>query len=293
MKQEHGLIIETAAIDHYVLGATGDVPKIVLRADRNYLPFLPQGEVQSHEKFESYNCTGYGWVHTIAIMMNCLFGQDKDGNYDWSERFQGVLAETTERGNSPHKAAEAIREYGLLDAMYLPFSEAIDTWEAYYSPKPMTENYLELAREFKKQYDFKHDWSVKYGDENRGEKLYDALQYGPQGMAVYAWEKDPKTGYYFRPEGEGSTHWCVLVFAEPGQYGIVFDTYPDNDPHPLVKDHPQAKWLKVISWHHLATTEMAKRCYIAKKKEIEPETKKPSFVEWLKNLITLIKKWHA
>lgn len=297
MKQDHGLIIEKPNPDagHYMLGGLGSVPLVLLQADRDWRPFLPTGEVQSHDHLETENCTCYGTEHAAAILMRRLFGPDTDGDYDWSERFGGIVGGTTKNGNSPHAAAEAIRNFGLLDAQYLPFSASIDSWDSYYTPAPMTKNYLDLAAAWLKSFSFNHDWSIvgNEGPDDKAKKLFDALQYSPQGISVYAWEKDPATGMYVRPNGVASCHWVTLVYAEWGKYWVVFDTYPDEAG---IEGGPQSKWLKVLSWDHLFGTEMAKRYYIVKKNDPQQSTpQKNRFVEWLLQIINALKliKWHA
>jgi hypothetical protein len=67
---------------------------------------------------------------------------------NYSDRYIAILSDTTESGNSPHKVAETIRKWGLINEYELPFDSEIDSWEKYYSPKPMTEHYTNMGKKF-------------------------------------------------------------------------------------------------------------------------------------------------
>ena len=72
---------------------------------------------QAHAPLETMNCTVYGTLNAIETMISRIFHVEPN----YSERFIGVLAGTTQGGNSPHKVAETIRKAGLVPDSALPF----------------------------------------------------------------------------------------------------------------------------------------------------------------------------
>ena len=276
----HGLILDVVKPEHYVLGGFGDLPKDVLQADRDWSFFLPVHEPQSHEGFESYNCTRYGTYHQVAILMKRLFGvntfPDTDGDYNWSERFGGIIGNTTPNGNSPHSAYDDIRAFGLLDEMFLPFSPDIDSWGEYYSPKPMTQQHLDKAKGWLSHFDIKYEWVYGILDgtvEERAEKIWEALQYSPLGVSVYAWKLNPATGLYIRPAGAASNHWVTLIGGEYKKYFKIFDTY--------------GPFIKIVPWDF--DFELAKRIHIVKKTVESTVVAPVSFLELILKFLRWIK----
>jgi hypothetical protein len=98
--------------------------------------------------------------------------------------------------------------------------------EQFYSPKPMTRNFLsEALPDFIYSYLFKHDW-ISDNSLIQAEKLMEALKYSPIGIGVYAWQLNGE--YYVRPQGAKDVHWTLLYGYKEGKYWKIFDSYEGN-----------------------------------------------------------------
>ena len=225
----HGLILRPIETDQYLFGRV--TAPLILMEDGQWDEFLPSDEQQRKNGLETQNCTVYGTQNAIEILMARRYWSDQDrGAFDYSERFTGILAGTTPDGNDPHLVAETIREHGLIPENMLPFSESIDTWNEYYSPKPMTSAYVRMGRQWDRVYDFKHEWVMP-----NELLLRRSLRISPLGVGVYAWEIDPASGEYISLGNPN--HWCVIYGYVEGEYWKVFDSY-DSTRKKLAWDFP-------------------------------------------------------
>lgn len=261
----HGFIKDIILPEDYVLGAFTKIPEIILQPNGNWMEFLPDIELQRKNDFESMNCTSYGTLNCIETLLNRLFGF---GRLNFSERYIGIMAETTQEGNSPQKIIETIRkEAGLLNEELLPFDNSIDSWEKYYSPKPMLKNYIDLGKKWLEDYLILHEWIFGTNEKNKISRLKQGLKLSPLGVSVNAWEQE-EDGLYFKEKGASDNHWVMLYGYKEGKYWDVFDHY-DNT-------------FKQLKWNY--DFESAKRYYIEKKKK-EIELKKPGIWEKIKRSI--------
>lgn len=220
LKKGHGFIADVITPDNYIFGS-GQLLSKIIRPDGNWSAFLPQSEIQLRNGLETMNCTVYGTLNAIEILYKAQFNKDEN----FSERFIGVLAETSKNGNSPHKVAEVIRKKGLIDDGWLPFRDEINEWDEYYSPKPMI--YTELGEKWLKMNEFGHDWVFTEGTvKSKQEKLLEALKHSPVGASVFAWP-DPKKGLYSKNKNDEDNHWITIFNAEEGEYWEIFDHYDD------------------------------------------------------------------
>jgi hypothetical protein len=207
---------------HFVLGSSA-LPKVVLRADRDWKPLAPTFEPQL-KQFETYNCTAFATIKCVQMYMRAL-GLTVE---NYSDRWVGIIAGTLPPGNDPHKVAEAIRKHGLIPEAMLPFSEALSNVEEYYSFKGADEKACRKAgQDWLIKFGFGHEW-VFQGGKDKQAKMLEALQYSPLGVSVYAWEK--QNGLFVKPSWADDNHWteCVLVDYVKNKYWVIFDTYLDD-----------------------------------------------------------------
>lgn len=230
----HGFIPEDRKPDDWTFGAIGGE---VIRPDGQWLDFLPTKETQK-KRLETMNCTSFGTLNAIETLHKALY--DEEVNY--SDRFHGIVAGTTVRGNRVNAPCETIRKLGNIPESKLPFSDEIKSWSGYYSPKPMSQALLGLGKEWLDQYEFLHEW-VRPDHAS----LKSALRYSPLGVDVDAWARNSE-GLYFKRKA--SNHWTCLVGYEEGKHWLVFDSY---SPH-----------LKKLAWN--TTFSFVKRYYLKRTK---------------------------
>lgn len=221
IKQNHGFLRDEITEEDYIFGGF-NLPLKVLQPDGQWDLFLPKKELQTRNGFESMNCSCYGTLNALETLYKRLYGRE----INKSERYIGVMAETTPQGNSPQKVIETIRKQaGLIDESLLPFSNDIDTWDKYYYPNPMTNYYIRKGKKWLEQYKIKHEWVFSFYTQNKIEKLKQALQFSPLGVSVCLWflEED---GLYHKGN-ISDDHWLMLYGYEEGKFWKVFDHY-DN-----------------------------------------------------------------
>jgi hypothetical protein len=236
MKREllnHGLIVDPIQEQDYLFGQL-KLPAVILQSDRDWSPYLPSDEYQNKYGLETYNCTNYGTLNCIEILMDRNFGIE--ANY--SERYTGVETGTVVGGNSIQKVIETIRKVcGLIPENMLPFDSFVRTWEQYYSPKPMSEDLEKIGQEWLKKYALGHEWIFTLGDgKDRISRMKECLQYSPIGITVCAWIYDDN-GFCINPDKETDNHWVVCYGYEDGQYWKIFDSY-DNTRKKLDWNYP-------------------------------------------------------
>ena len=216
-----------------MLGGVGVVDKKVLNPSRDWLPFLPWGEIQQR-KIETSSCPEFGTLNGIETLEKRLFGVSSN----YSERFVSIGAGNTEQGNSPHTVAEWIRHNGLVDETVLPFTDEITSWNEYMTPNPLTAHYLKGGLKWLTKRTFNHEWVFLGGDsiQKKQEQLWEALLYSPVGISVTAWKK--KGDLYVKNPDEQDNHWCLLVSAREGKHWLVLDSYMDDD------------FIKELSWDY-------------------------------------------
>ncbi len=244
---DYGFVKPKKDLTAYVLGGLGDLPKVVLQPNGQWDEYLPTYEPQA-EHFETCGCTVWGTQNCIETILKKLTGKE----YNFSERFNYILAGITCPGADPHYVSDVIKDNGLIENDLLPMTS---TYREFCRPNPMGAEYLEAG--LKWNYDFKHDWvwdwwvSIPTIKEQQ-EKMMEALQYSPLGVAVFAWQQEGDV--YVRPAGAGDVHWCEIFGYVEGEYWKCFDTY----------DHS----IKYLDWNFGFT--FVKRYLLIEKKEIIP-----------------------
>ena len=248
--QNHGFIPpKEIKPEEYIFGGSelgSGLPALIVREDGQWLDFLPKSEVQRKNNVESMNCTSYGTLNCFEIYLKAVYGEDND----FSERYSGVVTGTTRNGNSPHNVIEKIRkDYGCIAEILLPFDKTITSWNKYYSPKPMTQKYIDLGKKWLQNYDVKHEWVFFSYTKDKHARLKQALKYSPIGISVTAWKY--RNGKYWKRKGETDNHWCCCVGYKEGDYWIIYDSY--------------SKDIKHLEWDY--DFQYAKRYYLKKLKQ--------------------------
>lgn len=208
-----GYVEDIIAPDHF-LG--GSLPQEVLQKNRDWRPFMPDGERQSRNGVETNNCTAFGTLSAQEAYMRRKY----NFNVNWSDRYLGERAGTRGAGNSPHTVVESQRTYaGMVPEEVLPFSDRIQSQEDYFSGVEFRHKLMGLH--WLNEWEVQHEWVLNGTETNWQDQIYDALQYSPIGIAVQAWSRNGdryvRTGH--------DTHWCVLVGAKKKDHWLIYDSY--------------------------------------------------------------------
>src|SRR3990167_7965941 len=155
MKEEtkkYGFILDEIKAEDYVLGGFEFAYGFPLQGDGQWDAFLPVFEAQKQGSLETWNCTAYGTLNAIEILMKRKFNVEEN----YSERYLGIAAGTKPPGNSPNKVAETLRKVsGVVNDRLLPFDVGVRTIRDYYSPDPLPSELLAIGRDWLREYLFK------------------------------------------------------------------------------------------------------------------------------------------
>lgn len=268
--KNYGLVQGAEDENAYVLGAIGGVgtlPRVVLQTNRDWTPYLPKYEAQYNANYDTFGCTVWGSQNMIETMMARIVSPDIEWNY--SERFNYIIAGVTPPGADPHHVLESIRQNGLIVNGLLPMTQ---TYEEFVTPKPMSDILLEEGLKFK--FDVKHEYVWKWGDnptkEQRTAKIREALHYSPLGVTVTAWIEE--NGVYV-DNGQPNSHWCML-FAESPRGWLIFDSY-DNS-------------IKTLSFDH--NIRMCKRIHLEPSNRLEQVSILQRAIKLVRQLLALVKQ---
>lgn len=153
------------------------------------------------------------------------------GDYNYSDRFTGIIAGTRPPGNDPNIVLEAVRHNGFIPEAELPFSSDLKTIDDYFSFKGADEvKCRKDGFDWLKSFTLKHDWLHNDNTPVDPEMIKVALKYSPLGVAVAAWT----FGEYFYIRAGEDNHWIVMYGYEDNKYWKIFDSY-DNT-------HKQLAW---------------------------------------------------
>ena len=112
--------------NHYFLGGKGKlgdskVPLVILRENGDYRDLVVVEKPLKKNGVETMNCTSFGNHAGERIFIKAKYGEDVND----SERFSGIGAGTTERGNSVHRVCEWQRLNGFIPESWLAFTDKI------------------------------------------------------------------------------------------------------------------------------------------------------------------------
>lgn len=192
-------------------GGISGLSKEILRPDRNYKQFLPKIEYQNNAGFDRMACVTYSAWNVIETLFKVKF--DKEMNF--SDRFTAKLSGTTIYGNNFYDVAQSISKlHGGVPEDRWP--DDAKNWAEYY--KEVADEVVRLGKEL-----FPH-WSIGYEFVwDTIDKLWDALQYGPLQVGIFAYGPEVN-GIQQRIETQGN-HAVMLMNAEYGVYWEIFDHY--------------------------------------------------------------------
>lgn len=251
---KYGFIKDSIKSEDYVLGG-GQVPFEVLRPFGDWTNDMPVKEFQNLNNVEPYACVIFTILNCVETLINVKYGIERN----YSDRFLASVVNTRGVGCSPQRACEFLRKVGVVPQDLWKFDETIDTEDKFFEPLPA--KLYELAQEFNKEWDFKHEYVP-----NNPEAISHALTSSPLLISVPAWYK-AQNDLYYRPDGIHDNHATTLFCERPGAFRRVFDSYD----HPYIKD---------ITWDCIP--EVVKRFSITRKSEYYTDYKKGN---WLTQII--------
>lgn len=224
--KNYGLIPDEIKIDEYILGSLDPTKTLkgkALVSNGQWGEWLPVKELQRKNYIETSNCTAFGTLNALEILHKMKYNEK-----NWCERYLGICSGTTSRGNSVHTVAETLREKGCIDENELPFDSSITSLSKYYSPRPMTANYISKGQDWLQEYDFKHQWVFNgwHTIQEKQKRLREALTRSPVGISVDAWHK---RGDLYVKLNKNDNHWCTLYGYVEGQYWKIFDSYDNTE----------------------------------------------------------------
>lgn len=227
----HGYIQRPHLPGHKVFGSANQIGGTPL-TNGHWLPYIPAQDVQQNIGVEPECCTSCGTIDGVSTIARFLF-QDAT---EWSYRLLAYLSGTTEQGNDPMTVAQALATKGTVPENNWPNTSALTTWADFYTTP--SQDIITKALEFCAQYAFDAEWV-----NTDTASLLAALPYSPVGVAVYAWQQDPTTGYYINPTNQPPCHWVLLVDYDENNYWVIFDSY-EQDIKRLAWDFPFAEAMR-------------------------------------------------
>lgn len=240
---------------HYLLGDKQLVFPTIMSKGHGWGEYLPPERVQNLNGVETWACTSFALLHVLGV----LFKQKYDLSNDWSERYMAIVSGTTRLGNDPHSVAEAARKWGIIDFELLPFDASIESYDMFYSPRPMSEVLAVAGKKFLAKCGIGHAWV--WTDESidlsvKQSLMMKALESSPLTVAVYAWQKD-KRGVYVNPLKQPVCHDVSVYDFIEGQYWMAFDSY-DNTHKLLDWEFPfsQVKIYALIEGPQVSTFDL-------------------------------------
>ena len=72
MEKNYGFIPSKIESDHYILGGVG-LPKTILQPLGNWESYLPTTEKQFNNGIETANCSGFGTLNAIEVLLRRLY----------------------------------------------------------------------------------------------------------------------------------------------------------------------------------------------------------------------------
>jgi len=147
----------------WLLGAVPVDLALVPLKDR--MLWTPLGVLQYNNVMDTNGCASRGPNNILETKLNYFYdhgmhpaikrwcdekGYRKDGSFALSDNFLEILSGTTRQGNSLKAPVDALRLYGAIPAHMLTLEPNM-TWEEYMNPKRVTQEMLDLGKEFLKR----------------------------------------------------------------------------------------------------------------------------------------------
>jgi len=174
--------------------AGGTLPFEVRIEDSNWnkLEYLPTGEIQRGFNGDKLNCVTQSNHNSFELQLNQMIVAktlplshfiwlnekgyfDENGKLNFSEKYNSILNKTAKyKGNWLYKVANDARDNGLIPQSMLP-ENVDDTWDDYFNPNQITQEMLDLGREFLTLFEIFYEWI----DDTSVENLVKQLQHAP------------------------------------------------------------------------------------------------------------------
>lgn len=220
---------------------SGVLPKRVLVSDGVWTKYVPLGERQSGNGFESDDCTAFSLTNVLEtqfsfFIKNLWIAKDamkflSDNGYldstgipNFSDRALGSMAGTTSAGNSLNKVAQTARTMGLVPESKWP--SVFTNYQEYYKPVP--QELLDLAQKFLTYFDIAYEQVTT-------EPIREAIQAAPLYVAL-------ATCGIWNAAEPPAVAWCnatttnhAVELVKINNYQI-FDSYAINNPPTFLKD---------------------------------------------------------
>ena len=202
--------------DDFVLGGENEAIKNVMQSDRDWSPYLPIKELQNRG-FETWACVSFARNNCLEILHKKMYGIEPN----YSDRFMAKVSNTVVgRGNNFANVAQSGRKFGSV-------AESVYPWgghdvSQYYQKIP--DDVLKLGKDLLLDYEFQYEW-VDWGGCNP-EKLWEALQYSPLEVSVYAWGK--RSGSVYLRTLNNVNHGTTLFKGEYKKFWYVYDSYDET-----------------------------------------------------------------
>lgn len=195
------------------LGGVSGLKRTILQPDRNWRPSLPALEIQRTPEYDTMACVTFSAWNGVEALAFKKYGI----RLNKSDRFTAKMSGTTANGNNFWDVAQSIAKlHGFVDEEKWPFKDC-KTFQIFYADVPQMVVELGLKSldgEFKINYEAVWDTP---------ESLYDALQYAPIQVGIYAYGQFVN-GVYQRSENRGN-HAVLLFNAVEGEYWEIYDHY--------------------------------------------------------------------
>lgn len=216
-KIESGYIFKEHKPEHKKFGSANQIGGAIVLPGGHWAPYLPISDQQQNIGVEPEDCTSEGTLDALQTLARFVFNDSTE----WSKRYLAWASGTTATGNDPMTVLESLQAKGTVPETDWPNTAALTTWSYFYTtPPPSIQT---KADEYIAQYAPDGEWVDT--DVN---SLMAALEYSPLGVAGYAWQTDPATGYYITPPGAAPCHWFALVDYVENEYWVAFDSYQQD-----------------------------------------------------------------
>lgn len=222
---------------HYIFGISTTLIKKILKPDANWLPEAEalEKEKQSGPNIESMNCTVYGFLNCVEIIMKYKYGL----TVNYSDRWLGIKSGTTKNGNIPTRVLDTARKQGFLLQELLPNNIDRFSWNEFFSYKGATMSPADLDKEALKWLDiYSLGYEIVYPSIIA---MAEALKISPLYVAGAAWADINGIYYSF----SNPNHCFAIVNIQQAiAYKKAIDSY-----EPYIKTlgrNFQVFWPKII-----------------------------------------------
>lgn len=243
-----GLVLEERRGEDHVLGASeSSGPAFaVLQADGQWLPFLPDPELQRNDFGDTFMCVTFSLNNVHEALINRIYGE----TVNFSDPFLGVNSGTVRGyGNSKRAVADSKRLEGCCLEGEYPYLKTMTLNDVY---RPLTDD---LLRKGKRQLDH-WQFAYKWLSDNSAQSIKEGLKYSPVQVDVSGSYKVGPNGYIvFDRQNPAYNHEVAVVGYEDQKCWFILDSesqqllkfewgYPFGSP--MV--HAASKTMRIQIW---------------------------------------------